>query len=240
MDVIDCDNSYMTFFSRNEGNIARIRLDAACAIVDDAAGTTEVFYLIAPCRAERMYVDESLLQLPNYEFCGIFAADECLLIRTHWNSDRDNREYGRNTERFAEVRLDIRTLPRAQPLPNAAAIVDATLRNLPLIARTEVRDEGGGTRAILHYPVKTMNVLRAGPRFQVDTGPLLLPDFASTAPRAIERFDLAYAVYHGFDRAEFILRRPVPVAADGATGPSVTDYSVTRILPARNEIFCAG
>jgi hypothetical protein len=74
VETIDFDNSYMTFFGRDEGNIARIRLDAACTLIDERSGEGEVFYLIAPCRAERMYRDGALFQLPSYEFCGIFAS----------------------------------------------------------------------------------------------------------------------------------------------------------------------
>jgi hypothetical protein len=243
MDPVDFANSYMTFFGHDQGNIARIQLDAACTMVDERAGTSRTYYLIAPCRAERMYLDGNLFQMPNYEFCGIFSHEECLLLRTHWASERDNREYARNTERFAEVRLDVRNFSRTRRLADPAEVVRATLDNLPLVARTELRDEGRGRRAVLEYPVKTMNVLRAQPRFQVDTSPLLLPEFASDAPREIERFAVAYVVYHRLDQAEFIVRTAVAVGGVTEGGPPaafVTDYSAVRVLPARNEIVCAG
>lgn len=239
MEAIDFTRSFMTFFGRDEGNIARILLDAACTLHDERTGESRAFYLIAPCRSERMYLDSQLFQMPNYEFCGIFAADECLIIRTHWNSARDNREYGRTTERFARVELDIQTHREVRALADDRQIYDATLANVPLVAQTELRDEARGVRATLHYPMKTINVLPAGPRFQVDTGPLLLPDFASTAARAIERFDLAHVVYHRFDQAEFVLRRPTTVGTDG-TGDTVTDYSVIQTFPARNTILGVG
>ncbi|MFN8538339.1 MAG: hypothetical protein U0232_12795 [Thermomicrobiales bacterium] len=223
MAVIDFTRSYMTFFGRDEGNIARILLDAACTMIDERTGESRAFYLIAPCRSERMYLDSQLFQMPNYEFCGIFADEECLLVRTHWQSDRDNREYGRNTERFAKVTLDIRSHPETRALTDDRQIYDATLANLPLVAQTELHDEARSLRATIQYPMKTINVLPAGPRFQVDTGPLLLPDFASTATRMIERFDLAHVVYHRFDQAEFILRyrpRSGPMQPSPTTRPS--------------------
>ncbi|HEV8635550.1 MAG TPA: hypothetical protein VG370_15095 [Chloroflexota bacterium] len=240
MPVIDFANSYMTFFGKNRGNIARIQLDAACALTDETSGASEVFYLIAPCRAERMYLETQLFQMPNYEFCGIFSNRDCLLIRTHWASERDNREYGLNRGRFDDVHLDVRTFPSGRPLGDVAAIVAATLDNRPLVARTELRDPGRGLRAVLEYPVKTMNVLREPPRFQVDTGPLILPDFTSTAEHLIERLGMAYAVYNGFDRAEFIRREPTTPPAVDRPFTRTTDYSLIEILSARNEIVCAG
>jgi hypothetical protein len=228
----------MTFFGHDGGNIARIQLDAACTLTSAQDGTAETYYLIAPCRAEHMYRDTTLPQMPNYEFCGIFAADECLLIRTHWRSDRDNREYGRNRERFADVHLDIRTHARARPLLTAGDIIAATLANTPLVARTTLHDLAEERTAVIDYPVRTMNVLPKEGRFQVDTGPILLPDFAATSARAIERFDMAYVLYHQFTRAEFILRRPVPLhEGDAALADSVTDYSLVVCVDAGNDIF---
>jgi hypothetical protein len=237
VDVIDFGRSFVTFFGNNRGNIARIQVDAACAIANRGTGETTTYYLIAPCRAERMYLDTSLLQMPNYEFCGIFTTTECLIIRTHWRSDRDNREYGRNNVRFAEVRIDIRTAP-ARELATAGEVVAATLDNAPLVVRTALESPQGEVSAVLEYPVKTMNVLPPETRFQVDTGPILLPDFGSRAARPIERFDLAYAVYHEFAKAEFILRRPVSLAGAGDNpAGAVTDYSVVTETAARHTLF---
>jgi hypothetical protein len=108
--VIDYAGSYMTFFGHDRGNIARIQLDAACTLTSVQGGTAEWYYLIAPCRAERMYRDSTLLPMPNDEFCGIIAADECVLICTHWRSDRDNREP------FADMHLGIRTPARIRAI----------------------------------------------------------------------------------------------------------------------------
>ena len=233
MPVIDFANSYMTWFPKGGGNIARIQLDAACTLLDEQTGASETFYLIAPCRAERMYLDTNLFQMPNYEFCGIWSARDFLLIRTHWVSARDNREYGLYQDRWEEVRLDIRHFPQARQLADNAQIVQATLENLPLVARTNLHDGVRGKRALLEYPIKTMNLLQTPPSFQVDTGPLILPDFAATPVRPIEQFDVAHVVYHTFDKAEFILRKPVPLSEP------TTDYSVVEVLPAENEIWCA-
>src|SRR5262249_52246739 len=152
MPAIDFANSYMTFFSKDRCNIARIPPHAAGTLTDEATGASERFYLIAPCRAERMYLDAQLFQMPNYEFCGIFSRGDCLLIRTHWASERDNREYGLNRGRFDDVHLDVRTFASEVPLADVAAIVAATLDNRPLVARTELRAPGRGLRALLEYP----------------------------------------------------------------------------------------
>jgi hypothetical protein len=229
----------MTWLPYDQGNSARIQLDAACTLIDDNSGQLEQFYLIAPCRAERMYLDTPLFQLPNYEFCGIWSADEFLIIRTAWVSERDNRQYGLSRQRWREIRLDIRTFAHTELLIGDAAIVQATLANRSLTARTELVDAESGRRACLEYPIKTMNLRQEPPSFQVDSGPLILPDFKASVPRAIECFEMAYVVYHTLDKAEFILRKPVANSAGGNPGAATTDYSVVQIMPARHEILAS-
>jgi hypothetical protein len=229
----------MTWFPQERGNIARIQLDAACTLTDDRSGKSETYYLIAPCRAERMYLDTPLFQMPNYEFCGIWSADEFLIIRTAWVSSRDNRQYGLGNQRWRETKLDVRTFADTWVLPDDDAVVSATLDNLPINARTEIYDADRGQRALLEYPVKTMNVMQGPSCFQVDTGPLILPDFGNIMTHPIECFELAHVVYHQRDTAEFILRKPVsPDANQGAVSAN-TDYSVVKILNARNELVAS-
>ena len=243
MNAIDFANSYMTWLPArvqnptvDQANIARIQLDAACTLFDVRLETSETFYLVAPCRAERMYVDTPLFLMPNYEFAGVWGQDDFQLIRTHWVSERDNREYGLNRVRWADVRLDVRRLPSTRLLADSGQIVEATLANRPLVARTELWNDERTQRASLEYPIKTMNLTTDPPRFQVDTGPLLVPDFASTAARPVERFEVAHVVYNVLTKAEFILRRPTPVAP--GLHAATTDYSVVRVAPARHEILC--
>jgi hypothetical protein len=240
--TIDFAGSFMTWKPQNpDGNIARIQLDAACTLTDPVSGATETFYLIAPCRSERMYGDDRLFAIPNYEYSGIWSERAVLILRTHWVSDRDYREYGEfgeRPQRYRGVHLDVRAHRGVVELTEPAEIIAATLDNRPLIGRTELLDEASGLRAVLEYPIKTMNVARHPDRFQVDTGPLIVPSFAAEQTRPIERFDVAHVVYNRLDKAEFILRRPTPIGADGGP-PSTTDYSQVWVTPARHSLQCA-
>lgn len=241
MSIVDFARSYVTFFTTPaQGNsIARIQLDAICTLSGANGEVTDTFYLGAACRSEDMYHDGTLFLTPNYEFCGIFSQDHCLLVRTHWTSDRDWHEPGGTTERFARVAIDTRPLAAPRRLETPAEIVAATLANRPLVATTELRDEASGQRAVLMYPVKTQNVVETPPQFQVDTGPVLVPDFAATAPLPIQRFDISHVVYNHPGRAEFIARRPVAVAERDGHPVSVTDYSVITRHPAENHLWCS-
>lgn len=236
--VLDYSRSYMTFFtSAHQGsNIARIQLDATCRIEGWGENADQEYVLIAPCRSERMYLDGPLFQMPNYEFCGIFTEDEVVLLRTHWTSDAEAPEYARATDRFDRVVIDRATM-EAEPLATEEDIVAATLANRRLVARTTIRDAGSGTTAVLEYPIKTMNVTTEPSRFQVDTGPLIVPDLTSTEVPHILRFAMAHTVYCTFDRAEFILRRPHVVGERDGQPVSVTDYSEVVFTSAEHQLW---
>lgn len=239
MEILDFSRSFVTFFTTpaQGGNIARIQIDATCRVDGwGPDGGVGEFHLITPCRSEVMYEEEGLYQMPNYEFCGIFAATELVLLRTHWTSDREQPEHALPNERFERVAIDLVHLP-AEIIDTDAGVVDATLSNRRLVARTELTDPVNGTRAVIDYPVKTMNVRMKPANFQVDTGPLLVPRWDCADKPAPLRFDVAHVVYWKRDRAEFVLRRPMTIAA-GDEGPvQVTDYSELRFDNATNTIL---
>jgi hypothetical protein len=229
----------MTFFTKPHqgGNIARIQLDATCTVDGwGDSGEAETFHLIAPCRSERMYADGSLFQMPNYEFCGIFTESQVSLIRTHWTSDREQPDIHGVTDRFDRVAIDLVEMD-AELLASESDIVAATLANRRLVARTTLRDEETGASASLAYPIKTMNVTQNPDRFQVDTGPLIVPLFESDAAEPIARFAIAHVVYWTFDTAEFVLRRPQTVGERDGQPVEVTDYTEIRITSASHEIW---
>src|SRR4051794_502546 len=58
--LCDFPNSYMTFTSKGARNIARIQLDARCVRTDRRTGKSDEYFLITPCRSERMYVEKKL------------------------------------------------------------------------------------------------------------------------------------------------------------------------------------
>jgi hypothetical protein len=230
--VPDFSRSFVTFFANlgQGSNIARIQVDATCTLTA-ADGESETFYLIAPCRSERMYFEGQLFQMPNYEFCGIFTEREVALIRTQWTSENERVEYALVADRFDRVEIRTREM-LATPLDSPAEIVAATLANRRLVVQTTL-DLTGGVTAQLEYPVKTMNVTEDPLQWQIDTGPIIVPNPDSVEPHAIQRFDIAHIVSCSFDKAEFVLRRP----HDVGSGIQVTDYTTLSFHEARHRFW---
>lgn len=239
MEALDFSRSFVTFFTTpaQGGNIARLQIDATCRVAGWGPENNEgEFHLVAPCRSEQMYEDGQLFLMPNYEFGGIFAADELVLLRTHWTSDREAPEYALPHERFDRIAIDLEPMTY-ELLATDEDVVQATLANRRFVARTTLTDEASGSCAVIDYPIRTMNVRTEPMGFQVDTGPILVPRWDTGHMPAPLRFDVAHVVYWKRDRVEFVLRRPHSVG-EGSRGPiMVTDYCELRFDSAINEIL---
>lgn len=251
MQAIDFGNSYMTWSVLPDttdtrkpghkpwGNSARILLDARCVLTHEQSGRTDEFFLIVPCRTEWVYQEGNLFQLPSREYRCIYSRTRGMSVgKAITHEGERTSSWAIEGSRYTSLDFTVRSLQNAQALTTHEEVVIATASDLPIVAQTEIRDHERGLRAVLEYPVKTMNFHPERKRFQVDTGPLLLPDFASAAEHWIERLDMAHVVYNTFERAEFIVRRPTPVLRDGSEVCSALHYSEVRVHEAKHTILC--
>jgi hypothetical protein len=236
MQVLDYGRSYLFFTARGRSNTARLQVEARCELLDRATGEREEYLFFASCKAENTHVRERLFQNPNYDFCGVFSAREFVLFRTPAAYETDPNSVGLIEEYFASAHHAFRWQD-GRLLESAAQVTAATLAGTPLVGRTEWESEEAELRAVLEYPIKTMNVHPQDDRFQVDTGPLPFPDPARPGARWIERLLPAYIAWNRPDRAELILQRPTPVVRDGREVCRVLHYSEIRVLTVRNVVL---
>ena len=80
-----------------------------------------------------------------------------------------------------------------------------------------------------------MNVNDQSIMYQVDTGPILLPNFESKKERMVERFDLAYVAYNRTDEAYFVVLEPTPIKENGVD--MVSHYSRVFRSDAKNSVI---
>ena len=251
MEICDYSRSYSTFVVAGRANNARIQLEARCRLFLEDAGKPLDFVLGASCKAEDTYAPQNLFMEPNYDFCPIFSDTEYALIRTYATAEPEERaraegverpggrEAGLIKDRFLEVPIHLETVPAARVLQDNAQIVQATLNNEPLVGRIELLDGRGRRGALLEFPIKTMNVNDIESKFQVDTGPVLLPDLDWQGQHLVECFSLAFVAYSSFSGAEFILQRPTPTS-QAADAVKVHHYSQMLAVPTCNSVVSLG
>jgi hypothetical protein len=224
-------------------NNARIPIDCRCAITDKRTGESHEYVLGVNCKTERVGVERDIWTEPNADFVPVFSREQFLNIKTFDHVGKQvmlfppslglqpERQTGRVADAFDRVRIDLVTR-EAEVLETADRIIEATLANHTLVARTEI--QGDRYVAVLDYPVKTMNANEREKIYQTDTGPLLLPDTAASCEPEdlIAGFELAFAAFNSPDWIEFLVRAPTAVTEE----ISVYHYSRSVRFDARNQI----
>jgi len=259
---LDYGRSYAGWFG--QWNSPRIQVQSRCIIVDDTTGAERVYLQGASCKSEHTFAREGLFHDPdNYDFLPVFGDEDLVIFRRHAQVQEGYAQVRRLADGpFAEI---MRLLVEASPvreLRNTEEAVRATRAGLPIIAQTEIANAETHLRAIIEYPVLTMNtnaaehleVLRgskpegtgimdipeSGHLYQVDTGPVLFPDLTRRYELPAASLSLAYVAFHSPDWAEFIIEAPTPIVAGGQPVAEVYHYSRVVRLPARNRLFCIG
>lgn len=219
-----------------KGNKARIQIEALIDVINEDSGARERFVLIAPCRTEWVYAEDKLFQVPSGEYRCIFSLKEERSLGRAITVKGEPARGRPIKDSFRSLAIDVKPFASTRSWRTAAEICTATASNAPLVARTEIRDPKRKERYVLEYPIKTMNFQPETPSFQVDTGPLLVPDFASSAEAFIDRLEMAHVAYNRLDRAEFIVRRPTPIS-DAKDAERVLHYSEVREIPAKTVML---
>lgn len=248
MEPLDYSRSFLTWTRKPRpddpqkgwGNSVRIQLLARTRITDAIRGSSEDFYLIAPCRSEWMYGDGPLFKTPSSDYLLAWARNRSLRFAPNLVDPMERPAVEPIEDNLTN--LDTYHTPLANPLElkTDAEVVAVARSTRPVVVHTEISHGARRRGAILEYPVFTLNYHADHLRFQVDTGPLLWADLASEEVDPIAWLRLAHVVYNRFDRAEFVKRGPTPVVKDGREICKVEDYQDIGRQAARHTFFASG
>lgn len=192
----------------------RFNLEGACTIRDDASGQETELFVGAPCRFEYTIARRNLFQVPSGEFRFAFSRAMRLAIAARPSDEEESVTVARLDDAFQAHWLDLRSFGDSSELTTVGQIVDATLANELLNARSTYRDAGCGLTVTVEYPVNLINVNSEAGEFQVCTGPVIVPDLATWDGREVQRVFLAHVAFTEFDHVEFILQREVEAAPE--------------------------
>lgn len=216
------------------GNAPAFWLESRCRVIDPKAGISRDYYQCALCKAERTFAPQDLFLTPGYDFLPVFTEGAVVVFRRGPQVNGQYREvsppkWGGMTPHITEW--------KCQVVGDDAEAVSAIQQCGLLVGQTEIHDPESGRVAILEYPIKTMNMDAARGTWQVDTGPVLLPDLTAPPEEWSARLRLAYVAYNAPDWAEFIVEEPTPVRAEGKEVAQVWHYSQTVRMTARNQLL---
>ena len=225
-----------------DNKAVRILIDSRCEMVDKQTGGSEWFYLITPCRTEWMYRDDVLWQDdPNLEFVGIFSKMYSKSGHVLVPNQSNHQQYMNAVQKTSEGLVDFQTnlcfYKTVTELPNDSDVIQATLDLKPLIATTEIESPGGKSKVIIEYPIKTMNFVEERKRFQVDTGPVIFPDFDINTKYEIVKLQLAFICYNNRHVAEFVARVPTLIETTSRNTIERMEYSKIKRIEVTTKLY---
>ncbi len=213
-------------------NIARIQIE--CIYTCGEPDNNIVFG--ASCKAEDTYGSGALFLEPNYDFSFICSSSNFVILRGSADADQSRHERGLVSDKFEEVKIDL-TAADAEPLKADEAIIQAVLENRAIVGRTRFLDESDGVVGDIYYPIKTINVRRTARWWQVDTGPVLIPDPDSDQAGGIDGLVPGYIAYSQLrHRTDAIILQPTALS-QGGEEVLVNHYSRQISVRAENALF---
>ena len=205
-------------------NSPRFWVESRCRIVDKQAGKTAEYLQCGLCKAENTFAHRDLFIQDNYDFLPVFSEDQGVIFRRHVRVGDRYRDVRPIDEWWDGIEPRLRTL-RGRVLSTPDEVFAAMQEGKLIVGQTEIRDETSGRSAVIEYPVKTINFERDRKDWQVDTGPVILPDLSVPPEQWSHTLTLAHVAFRTPYWADFIVDQPTPVQPDQEDGPQTYHYS---------------
>lgn len=241
----DYSRSFIQWSSQRD-NIPRCAVQASCSL-RTSGGIERKFFLSHPCAGEDMYAERNLIHTPvsdfhmvcepghEYMFVKISAGDPVEHRMAHRLGDTVPTRDGVGAK-IVRMEATMRRFSAVRELLSDREVFDAITANLPITGRTSYQVDDDKTQVIAEYPVTVMNGRASNSRWQVDTGPVLLPDFSLASELVTGIFRQAYLAYNARDWAEVAFRRPIKQEGESR---AVMHYANPQRMEVRNQLFVA-
>ncbi|HIG45327.1 MAG TPA: hypothetical protein EYQ20_02470 [candidate division Zixibacteria bacterium] len=221
-------------------NEVRFWVESRIRIIDEETDVSADYYQCASCKSEDTFAERDLFLKDNYDFLPVFGLEFGLIFRRNAWHNKGYKSIVKTEDMWDGPLVHLVEGSACALLDTTDAVLEATRRYAPIVAQTEIRDTATSLRAVIEYPVKTMNTRRSGPDYQVDTGPVLFPDLSLRSERQVDGMLLAFIAFNTPHFADFVLEVPtsaVGPAAESDREVQVHHYSKRLSVKAKNRLY---
>jgi len=199
-------------------NEVRVPLECRAVVTEEATGRTREIALGASCQTEQVWVERDVWHQPNADMLIYATCDEYVIFKRWDKVDKGvmlfppslgpqrEKQPGDPKEAFDLFEVDL-AWREGRALETVEGIITELSSNRTVISQTEYRV--GGCRVLLEYPVKCVNFSEREKYYQVDTGPVLLPN--QVDPMSLPACRLAFVAHNCPEWAEFIVNAHTPL-----------------------------
>lgn len=221
-------------------NSVRFWVESRTRIIDSHSNEVVDFLQCGSCKSEHTFAHRDLFHQDNYDFLPVLGDGHWLIFRRHAQATDRYRSVVPETL-WGEPVLRLIEAHDAVELDSWEQVRDATAMGLPIVTQTELSHEEGGLRAVIECPCKTMNVGIDNRMYQVDTGPVVVPDLTRRFDQRADCLRLAFLAFNAPEFTDFVVEQPTPVTdINGVETCRVYHYSALFSLPATNRVFALG
>ena len=244
----DYANSFVQWDQNTADTTPRCALHASCKIRGKGEEFRE-YFLSHPCAGEKMYAEKNIIAQPTMEFHAVYCDDgQFMFVKQFDDSPGIERQAYRVGDIVDSKTNIVTTIDRMESglryyvevaeMTSYKEVHDAMMGNKPILGRTRyITSNANKTiEVVAEYPVTVMNARHEHDIWQVDTGPILLPDFTIEHALEVAIFRQAYIVYNRWNYSEYAMRLPVNIK--GASYP-VLQYTDCGPLgtEVRNQLY---
>lgn len=238
MDMVPLDYGRSFVLGKGAANEVRFWVESRTRIIDEKSGHTEDYIQCASCKSEDVFAEQNLFYKDNHDFLPVFGPVYGLIFRRKAWLNPNYRSRGRVQDMWGGQICHLVEAGKAQLLRSPQEIFAAAHGWNPIVAQTEIRNGETGLRAVVEYPVKTLNTRRQPPAYQVDSGPVAFPRLRMRAEETVDLIALAFIAFNTPHFADVIIEAPTPIpAGQGDDTIDVHHYSRRVNWPAVNRLY---
>lgn len=218
-------------------NTVRFWVESRLRIMDEVNGHIEDYYQCGACKSEDTFAEKDLFYEDNYDFTPVFGPKHGIVFRRKAYLNENYRSFPQAADMWGGQLYKLKESTDAVLLNTNEEIRQATHDGALLVAQTELRNIELGLRAIIEYPIKTMNTHDHRNMYQVDTGPVLYPNLTKRYERFVDAVSLAYVAFNVSHFADFVIEEPTVIRNSEKEFTQVYHYSRIVSHEADNRIF---
>lgn len=218
-------------------NAVRFWVESRLRIVDEANGLIEDYYQCGACKSEDTFAEKDLFYEDNYDFTPVFGPEYGIVFRRKAYLNENYKSCPQVADMWGGQLYKLKESADAILLNTNDEIRQATNDGALLVAQTELHNVELGLRAIIEYPIKTMNIHDRHNMYQVDTGPVLYPDLTRRYEKFVDAVNLAYVAFNVSHFADFVIEEPTAIQKNGEEITQVYHYSRIVSHEAKNRVF---
>ncbi|MDE0298719.1 MAG: hypothetical protein OXN17_08815 [Candidatus Poribacteria bacterium] len=236
MRPLDYSKTYL--LGTNPENEVRFWVESRTRVIDERSGKTEDFLQCASCKSEDTFAKRNLFLEDNYDFLPIFGPEYGLIFRRKAWRNPNYKSCLKTSEMFGGPTRHLQEHARYKNLNTAEDIIRFTHEFYPVVAQTEIRHDDSELRAIIEYPVKTLNIRKSDVAYQIDTGPVSFPNLFVRHERLVDSINLAFVAFNSAHFADFIVEESTPIGNKRETTDTHVYHFSRRIsLAASNRLY---